>query len=78
MKSAVVKEVRATYSAAAGADRRRPPHETCWSNAWRAGDWVENTWPATMEGAVRSGYRAAEAVAAAAGRGARFLLPDLA
>lgn len=77
LKSAVVKEVRATYSAAAGADRRRPPHETPWSNCWRAGDWVESTWPATMEGAVRSGYRAAELAAAHLGKPQQFLVPDL-
>ena len=35
-------------------------------------------WPATMEGAVRSGYLAAEAVAQAAGKPARFLVPDVA
>ena len=40
-------------------------------------DWTRSGWPATMEGAVRSGYLAAEAVAAAAGRPSKFLLPDI-
>ena len=35
-------------------------------------------WPATMEGAVRSGYLAAEAVSRTAGAPERFLLPDIA
>ena len=43
-----------------------------------AGDWTATGWPATMEGAVRSGYLAAEALADASGKkGARFLAPDM-
>ena len=43
-----------------------------------AGDWTATGWPATMEGAMRSGYRAADAVARASGRQAdSFLVPDL-
>jgi uncharacterized protein with NAD-binding domain and iron-sulfur cluster len=42
-------------------------------NVFLAGDWTDTGWPATMEGAVRSGYRAAEAVARAAGVAASFL-----
>jgi zeta-carotene desaturase len=82
VKSAVVKEVRATYSAAAGVDRLRPAPATAWENCWLAGDWVQSGWPATMEGAVRSGYRAAELVAASfvstkLDRPQTFLVPDL-
>jgi zeta-carotene desaturase len=43
-----------------------------------AGDWTRSGWPATMEGAVRSGYLAAEAVLKAQGDTAKFLLPDVA
>jgi hypothetical protein len=74
----VIKEVRATYSARPGTESARPEARTSAPNAFLAGDWTRSGWPATMEGAVRSGYRAAEAVAAAAGRPARFLLPDIA
>jgi squalene-associated FAD-dependent desaturase len=77
LKSVVVKEVRATYSAAAGADRIRPTNESPWSNCWLAGDWTQSGWPATMEGAVRSGYKAAELVAAKLGRVQKFQVPDL-
>ncbi len=76
-KAAVVKEVRATYSPAAGVDRLRPSSRTALDNCFLAGDWISTGWPPTMEGAVRSGYRAAEFVAAAAGRPQRFLQPDL-
>jgi zeta-carotene desaturase len=73
----VVKELRATFSAAPGTEARRPRAETRFPNVFLAGDWTGSGWPATMEGAVRSGYIAAEAVARAAGLDSRFLLPDL-
>ncbi|MBK5290721.1 MAG: FAD-dependent oxidoreductase [Acidobacteriia bacterium] len=78
LKAHVVKEVRATFSATPGLERRRPPQTTAIPNLFLAGDWTRSGWPATMEGAVRSGYLAAEAAAAALGAPARFLLPDIA
>jgi len=77
-KAHVIKEMRATFSAAPGTEARRPGAQTSRPNLFLAGDWTRSGWPATMEGAVRSGYLAAEAVAAAGGRPARFLLPDIA
>jgi len=74
----VIKEVRATYSARPGMEAVRPDARTLASNVFLAGDWTRSGWPATMEGAVRSGYRAAEHVCAAAGQPAQFLLPDIA
>jgi len=56
----VVKEVRATFSAKPGL--RQPGNETPVPGLLVAGDWTDTGWPATMEGAVRSGNRAAEAV----------------
>ena len=73
-RSHVIKEVRATYSIAPGLEADRPPATTKYPNVFLAGDWVETGWPATMEGAVRSGYRAAAAVAEAAGEPADFLV----
>ncbi|HEX5430816.1 MAG TPA: hydroxysqualene dehydroxylase HpnE [Bryobacteraceae bacterium] len=77
VKSHVVKEVRAVFSAKPGLGSRRPPTQTGIENLFLAGDWTRSGWPATMEGAVRSGYLAAEAVTAAAGTPQKFLLPDL-
>jgi squalene-associated FAD-dependent desaturase len=74
----VVKEVRATFSAAPGLEARRPPQTTAMPNLFLAGDWTRTGWPATMEGAVRSGYLAAEAVLHCFGRKQKFLLPDAA
>jgi zeta-carotene desaturase len=78
VKAHVVKEQRATFSAAPGTEILRPTAQSGPFNVILAGDWTRSGWPATMEGAVRSGYLAAEAVARRAGSPARFLLPDLA
>ena len=78
VKAAVVKEVRATYSVRPGLDACRPAaDESPWPGIALAGDWTATGWPATMEGAVRSGYRAAEAVAAMMGGGKVFQVADL-
>ena len=78
VKAHVVKEVRATFSARPGLEAERHGAETNIANLFLAGDWTGTGWPATMEGAVRSGYRAAEAVTAASGHPRAFLLPDVA
>lgn len=77
-KAHVVKEVRAVLSAKPGMESRRPPARTKVRNLFLAGDWTRSGWPAIMEGAVRSGYLAAEAVAEASEHPRRFLLPDIA
>jgi squalene-associated FAD-dependent desaturase len=78
VRAHVVKEVRATFSAQPGLEALRPGTATQWPNVFLAGDWTQSGWPATMEGAVRSGYIAAEAVSRAAGIERKFLLPDIA
>ena len=79
LKSTVIKEVHATYSPRPGIDQYRPKPVTAWPRVFLAGDWTATGWPATMEGAVRSGYLAAEALARfAGGKSASFLVPDLA
>jgi squalene-associated FAD-dependent desaturase len=78
VKSTVIKEVHATYSPRPGIEGHRPSPETVWPRIFLAGDWTATGWPATMEGAVRSGYAAAQCVARVAGRrDAAFLVPDL-
>jgi uncharacterized protein with NAD-binding domain and iron-sulfur cluster len=77
VKATVVKELHATFSVLPGADRFRPDTETAWARLFLAGDWTQTGWPATMEGAVRSGYVAAEAVMRAAESTRRFIAPDL-
>ncbi len=77
LKATVIKEVNATYSPRPGMDQFRPANATAWPRLFLAGDWTATGWPATMEGAVRSGYLAAESLARAAGRGdVHFLMPD--
>lgn len=77
IKATVIKEVRATYSPLPGVDSYRPQHKTVWPGVFLAGDWTATGWPATMEGAVRSGYAAAESLTQAAGKNAKFIAPDL-
>jgi zeta-carotene desaturase len=76
-KATVVKEVHATFSPAPGSDFYRPSHTTPFPRLFLAGDWTATGWPATMEGAVRSGYGAAEALAISSNDSQRFLVPDL-
>ena len=78
VKATVVKEVHATYSALPGSDSYRPSSPSPWPRIFLAGDWTATRWPATMEGAVRSGYMAAQSVAEAASSPLKFLVPDLA
>jgi squalene-associated FAD-dependent desaturase len=77
VKATVVKEAAATFSPQPGVDRWRPNQETKIGGMYLAGDWTATGWPATMEGAVRSGYLAAEAVLRSAGIPRKFLQPDL-
>ena len=77
VKAAVIKEVYATYSIVPGLDQYRPEAKTGWPGIFLAGDWTKTGWPATMEGAVRSGYLAAEALTEAAGQRKKFVVADL-
>jgi squalene-associated FAD-dependent desaturase len=77
IKATVVKETAATFSPQPGADRWRPAQRTPLPNLFLAGDWTATGWPATMEGAVRSGYLAAEAILADCSEPKRLLRPDL-
>ena len=77
LKSGVLKEARATFSVVPGLDRYRPQAATDIPGLYLAGDWARTGWPSTMEGAVRSGRLAAEAIARATGNQTKFLSPDL-
>ena len=77
VKATVIKEVHATFSPEPGVDRWRPAQDIGVKNFYLAGDWTRTGWPATMEGAVRSGYLAAESAVAGFGQPQKFLQPDL-
>ena len=74
VKSAVLKEARATFSVTTGLDRYRTAQRTAYPGLYVAGDWTATEWPSTMEGAVRSGRLAAGEVVRNRGR---FLAPEL-
>jgi uncharacterized protein with NAD-binding domain and iron-sulfur cluster len=50
------------FSCVPGLERLRPPQQTPIENLALAGDWTATGWPATMESAVRSGYRAVDSL----------------
>ena len=68
----LITEQQAVFSVRPGLDRVRPPQQTAIPNLLLAGDWTRTGWPATMEGAVRSGYLAAEAFSNRLGRPERI------
>lgn len=77
LRSKFITESQAAFSVRPGLDGIRPPQQTAIPNLFLAGDWTRTGWPATMEGAVRSGYLAAEAVLKQIGQPARIIAPDL-
>jgi uncharacterized protein with NAD-binding domain and iron-sulfur cluster len=58
-----VRERRATFAATPEQNALRPQAETEWHNLFLAGDWTATGLPATLEGAIRSGNRAADLAA---------------
>ena len=56
----VVRERRATFAATPAENAKRPDAVTKFSNLYLAGDWTDTGLPATIEGAIRSGNRAAD------------------
>jgi uncharacterized protein with NAD-binding domain and iron-sulfur cluster len=76
-KGTVVKELSATFSPSPGSDRWRPAQKSPLLGLFLAGDWTFTGWPSTMEGAVRSGYLAAEAILSDAGMPRKLVQPDL-
>jgi hydroxysqualene dehydroxylase len=58
----IVRERRATFAATPGENAKRPATTTAWRNLFLAGDWTMTGLPATIEGAIRSGNRAADLV----------------
>jgi squalene-associated FAD-dependent desaturase len=76
VKATVIKEVNATFSPKPGIDEYRPNQKSAWPRVFLAGDWTATGWPATMEGAVRSGYLAAEAITRNVGAEKKYLVAD--
>jgi squalene-associated FAD-dependent desaturase len=58
----VVREKRATFLCDVGSNQRRPSHATPQPGLWLAGDYTDTGYPATLEGAVRSGVQCARRI----------------
>jgi len=77
VRGRIITEHAATFSAVPGVDRWRPAQASPVENLFLAGDWTATGWPATMEGAVRSGYLAAQALLHRQGHNDSLIQPDL-
>jgi zeta-carotene desaturase len=77
LKSALVKEMHATFGVPPGIDSARPGPASSWPHLFLAGDWTATGWPSTMESAARSGHLAAEALGLSAENPLRCFEPDL-
>ncbi|MCC9605057.1 hydroxysqualene dehydroxylase HpnE [Blastopirellula sp. JC732] len=73
----VITQRAAVFSAAPGLEDIRPPQATPITGLFLAGDWTKTGWPATMEGAIRSGRLAAEALCRRYGRNEQLVTPEL-
>ncbi len=58
----VIREKRATFSSSVGINALRPDNQTKVRGLWLAGDYTNNGYPATLEGAVRSGVQCAKLI----------------
>ncbi|MBM4074833.1 MAG: FAD-dependent oxidoreductase [Planctomycetes bacterium] len=77
LRSKQVTEHRAVFSPLPDVDQYRPHQQSSIANLQYAGDWTKTEWPATMEGAVRSGYRAVENILTRLGRPETIVQSDL-
>lgn len=75
--SRLITEHRAVFSVTPGCDELRPTQQSAIENLQFAGDWTQTGWPATMEGAVRSGYLAAQNILAHCGEAENLIQSDL-
>ncbi len=77
MHGRLVTEHKAVLSMRPGVENLRPVQQSAIPNLQLAGDWTATGWPSTMEGAVRSGYLAAQNILAAAGKAETVIRDDL-
>src|SRR5262249_38318127 len=77
LQARLITQQHAVCGPLVGSDELSPPQKTRVRNLFLPGDWTAPGWPATMEGAVRSGYLAAESVLARLGQPEKILAADL-
>jgi squalene-associated FAD-dependent desaturase len=77
LSAKLITEPEAVFSVRCGLEQLRPSQGTEVPGLLVAGDWTSTGWPSTMEGAVRSGYLAAEELFKAIGTPRQLLVPEL-
>ncbi len=78
LRMQVVTDPHAVFSVGVQCSELRPKTHIPGSNVWLAGDWVQTGWPATMEGAILSGWTASENILASWGKTVRIAAKPLA
>lgn len=76
LRARLVTEHRAVFAPLPHVDRWRPEQQSAIPNLQLAGDWTQTGWPSTMEGAVRSGFLAAQNVLRQLNRDTQVLAGD--
>jgi squalene-associated FAD-dependent desaturase len=78
LRGKIVTDPNSVFSVAKGHQSARPPVDLfATHNLWICGDWTATGWPATMEGAIRSGFTATESIARHNGRPRSWVAADL-
>ena len=77
LRMQVVTDPQAVFSVGVQSSALRPTSQVPGTNIWLAGDWVQTGWPATMEGAILSGWKAAEGLLASWGTSIHIAAPPL-
>ncbi len=79
LRGRVVTDPQSVFSVTTGMQDARPAGDLFANHrVWLAGDWTDTGWPATMEGAVRSGFlAAAQSIASHRKIAANFIASDL-
>jgi uncharacterized protein with NAD-binding domain and iron-sulfur cluster len=77
LRMQVVTDPQAVFSVGVKCSELRPKTDIPGTNVWLAGDWIQTGWPATMEGAILSGWTAAESILASWGTPIRIAAPPL-
>ena len=72
LRMQIVTDPQAVFSVGVNSSELRPQSYVPGTNLWLAGDWIQTGWPATMEGAILSGWMASESILASWGKSVRI------
>jgi len=78
IRGKIVTDPNSVFSVAKGHQKARPRCDLFAENRlWLCGDWTDTGWPATMEGAIRSGFAVTESITGRDGEIRQWIADDL-